>query len=71
MSWKPHIYRAWNQRTGQFYWAVTPPKANAWTGMTLSSARTLEREACWFAGTLNAMARQQRAVEAAHIVTTT
>lgn len=63
-QWKPRIYRAWNQRTGQFYWSVTAPKANSWTGATLHSARQLESKARTFAMHLNAMARQQRAVDA-------
>lgn len=64
-AWRPRIYRAWNHRTGEFYWAVTAPRANSWTGATLHSARALEREARQFAMHLNAMARQQRAVESA------
>jgi hypothetical protein len=59
-AWRPHIYRTWNSRTGYFYWTVTAPTANAWTRITLDSARALEQRARIFAMHLNAMARQQR-----------
>ena len=64
-AWRPRLYRAWSHREGHFYWAVTAPRANSWTGGTLHSARQLESKARQFAMHLNAMARQQRAVEAA------
>lgn len=59
-AWRPRIYRAWNMYDGRFYWAVTHPRRNAWTGQTLSSARFLERMAIDFARRLNRAERQQR-----------
>ena len=53
-EWKPTIYRAWNRRRGCFGWTCTHPRANSWTGVTLSRARRREHEAWKFCTTLNA-----------------
>lgn len=62
-AWRPRIYRAWNRHSGHFYWAVTRPQQNSWTGATLSNARRLENRAVNFARDLNIAEIGDRAIK--------
>ena len=53
MTWRPHIYRTWNARSGKFVYTYTTPKASSWGAAALSDARKLERQAAQFCAALN------------------